>query len=556
MRALDGLEWPYPSRPKQIPQYKNSMCGIWAYVYRTKNTQDFWTNGIKNLIARGPEGVEFKEYDNGMWAFTRLAINGLTKQGMQPFFSPCGTLSWMCNGEIYNSSIIEQTHSMQLKSGSDCECIGPLYDAVEGDPVALARALDGVFAFVLRDAKGVTVVGRDPYGVRPLFWGEDLDGGLFFASERKAIQDFVQQTYVFPPGEVWTVGATIVKRKYHVTPWLKLPLAVDPMPLVRSALEEAVIKRICTTERPIAGLLSGGLDSSLVCAIAQKYLKIYGKPPLQTFSIGLAGSTDIEYAKKAAEFIGSVHTEVIVTADEMFAAIPQVIRDIESYDITTVRASVGNWLVAKYIRENTDCKVVLNGDGSDEVWGSYKYFRKAPSGEAFEAECQRLLDEIHLYDVLRSDRSISSHGLEPRTPFLDKQFVAMAMAVPTQYRRPSGGCAEVTCEKWFLRKAFEGENLLPASVLWRTKEAFSDGVSSTEKSWYQEIQERVAVTDWNDWNDWKNDAKRFSPVPHTAEAYWYRTLFNKYYINVGDCWPYWMPRWSPETTDPSARTLE
>jgi asparagine synthase (glutamine-hydrolysing) len=410
---------------------------------------------------------------------------------------------------------------------------------------------------VLRDEKkGVTVVGRDPYGVRPLFWGEDNYGGIFFASERKAIQEFVQQTYVFPPGEVWTVGATIVKRKYHVTPWLKLPLSVDGMPLVRAALEEAVNKRICTTERPIAGLLSGGLDSSLVCAIAQKYLTIYGKPPLQTFSIGLAGSTDIAYARKAAEFIGSIHTEVIVTADEMFAAIPQVIRDIESYDITTVRASVGNWLVAKYIRENTDCKVVLNGDGSDEIWGSYKYFRKAPTGEAFEAESQRLLDEIHLYDVLRSDRSISSHGLEPRTPFLDKQFVALAMAVPTEYRMFGAGIpSEVTCEKWFLRKAFESSNLLPESVLWRSKEAFSDGVSSTEKSWFQEIQERIPDDATLHWDNWEHDAQRFSPVPHTREAYWYRILFYKYYINVGDCWPYWMPRWSPETTDPSARTL-
>ena len=543
-----------PKRPKNIPICTSSMCGIWAYIYNSKQTQDYWTHGIKHIIARGPEGVEFKDYENGMWAFTRLAINGLTKDGMQPFFSSCGTLSWMCNGEIYNSSILEHTHSMQIKSGSDCECIGQLYDAVEGDTVALARALDGVFAFVLRDEKkGVTVVGRDPYGVRPLFWGEDNDGGIFFASERKAIQEFVQQTYVFPPGEVWTVGATIVKRKYHVTPWLKLPLSVDGMPLVRAALEEAVSKRICTTERPIAGLLSGGLDSSLVCAIAQKYLKIYGKPPLQTFSIGLAGSTDIEYARKAADFIGSVHTEVIVTADEMFAAIPQVIRDIESYDITTVRASVGNWLVAKYIRENTDCKVVLNGDGSDEIWGSYKYFRKAPTGEAFEAECQRLLDEIHLYDVLRSDRSISSHGLEPRTPFLDKQFVALAMAIPTEYRMfGGGGIAEVTCEKWFLRKAFESSNLLPESVLWRTKEAFSDGVSSTEKSWFQEIQERIPEEATV---DWEHDAQRFSPVPHTREAYWYRILFYKYYINVGDCWPYWMPKWSPETTDPSARTL-
>jgi asparagine synthase (glutamine-hydrolysing) len=520
------------------------MCGIWAYLYRSseKRAEAFFTDGIKSLEARGPEGTELVTLDSGRWAFTRLAINGLTSDGMQPFSLPCKTLHWMCNGEIYNSSILEGTYNLTLKSGSDCECIGHVYDAVEGDSVAFARSLDGVFAFVLRDdERGATVVGRDPYGVRPLFWGEDEQGGLFFGSERKSIQSFVIKTFAFPPGEVWTIyDSTIIKEKYHTIPWIKLPLAIDAMPLIKAAFEEAVMKRVCTTERPVAALLSGGLDSSLVCAVAQKTLLTLNKPPLQTFSIGLEGSTDIEYARKAAEHIGSKHTEVIVTADEMFAAIPHVIHDIESYDITTVRASVGNWLVAKYIREHTDCKVVLNGDGSDEVWGSYKYFRRAPSEESFDTECMRLLSEIHIYDVLRSDRSISSHGLEPRTPFLDKQFVALALSVQTQHRMN---------DKWFIRKAFEASNLLPECVLWREKEAFSDGVSSVKKSWYQEIQERVSI------ESWEEDAKRFSPVPHTAEAYYYRTLFEKEYTNVGDLWPYWMPRWSPETTDPSARTL-
>jgi len=513
------------------------MCGIWAYIYRNyeRSNKDF-LSGIKTLHARGPEGTDVRELESGLWAFTRLAINGLTSAGMQPFSLPCG-LYWMCNGEIYNSALLEGTYDMKLTSGSDCECIGHIYDALDGDAVALARSLDGVFALVLRDdEKGVTVVARDPYGVRPLFWGED-NGKLVFGSERKSIQAYVDKTYAFPPGEVWTIYDNhVIKEKYHTIPWIKLPLAIDPLPLIRSAFEEAVLKRVCTTERPIAALLSGGLDSSLVCAVAQRILTQLGRPPLKTFSIGLVGSTDIGYAKKAADYIGSEHTEVIVTADEMFAAIPQVIRDIESYDITTVRASVGNWLVAKYIREHTDCKVVLNGDGSDEVWGSYKYFRRAPSDEAFDKECRRLLEEIHLYDVLRSDRCISSHGLEPRTPFLDKQFVALALSVDTQQRRN---------DKWLMRKAFESCSLLPECVLWREKEAFSDGVSSEEKSWYQEIQERVH-------GEFEGDVL---PKPPSIEARWYRTLFDAEYPTVGDHWPYWMPRWSPETNDPSARTL-
>jgi asparagine synthase (glutamine-hydrolysing) len=519
------------------------MCGIWAYLHRGSANAVKAVNAVKGvslLKARGPESTYLQELPSGIWGFTRLAINGLNDNGMQPFFLLENSMYWMCNGEIYNYAILKQRHGIPPGSGSDCEIIGHMYCSVNEDGVNLARSLDGEFAFLLRDEeRGVTIVARDPYGVRPLFWGEG-ENGLFFGSERKSIQEYVSKTYAFPPGEVWTIyDTTIVKERYHTLPWVKLPLIIDAMPLIRSALEEAVIKRVSNSERPVAALLSGGLDSSLVCAIAHRALMGMHNTPLHTFSIGLEGSTDIEYARKAANYIGSVHTEVIVTADEMFAAIPQVIHDIESYDITTVRASVGNWLVARYIRKNSDCKVVLNGDGSDEVWGSYKYFRKAPL-EEFDPECRRLLGEIHLYDVLRSDRSISSHGLEPRTPFLDQQFVALAFGVQTEDRRN---------DKWFLRKAFAESNLLPDCVLWREKEAFSDGVSSVAKSWYQEIQERVNLTGWEE------DAKRFTPVPHTAEAYWYRTIFEAKYPNVGDLWPYWMPRWSPETTDPSARTL-
>jgi asparagine synthase (glutamine-hydrolysing) len=297
------------------------------------------------------------------------------------------------------------------------------------------------------------------------------------------------------------------------------------------------------------------VDSSLIAALVQRELKRLGKPPLKTFSIGMPGSTDLKYARLVADWIGSDHTEVLTTADHMFNVIPDVICDIESYDTTTVRASVGNWMVAREIKRQTDCKVVFNGDGSDEIFGSYLYFYRAPSDGAFEQESERLLEEISRYDVLRSDRSISSHGLEPRTPFLDKQFVAVARSLPTELRRPT----KERCEKWALRTAFEDEGLLPPEVLWRRKEAFSDGVSCTEKSWYQEIQERIELHGLVE-KDWERKAGRiFSEyeycIPRTKEQFWYRTIYESMYRNTGDYWPFWMPKWSPGTTDPSARTL-
>jgi asparagine synthase (glutamine-hydrolysing) len=321
---------------------------------------------------------------------------------------------------------------------------------------------------------------------------------------------------------------------------------------VSVALTAAVKKRMMM-ERPVAVLLSGGLDSSLVASLVAKELRLAGKPPLKTFSIGMTGSSDLRYAKMVADWIGSDHTEVVVTPKEMFDAISTVIFHIESYDTTTVRASVGNWLVSKAVKELSECKVVFNGDGSDEVWGSYLYFYEAPSAKEYEDDVVRLLNEIHSFDVLRSDRSISSNGLEPRTPFLDKAFVQTVMSVPLKYRMPKRGGL---CEKWLLRKAFDNGETLPPEVLWRRKEAFSDGVSGTEKSWYQNIQEIVADRVPA---DWKSIAMKKYTVntPMTAEMFYYRSCFEGFYgpAHVTTTVPhFWMPKWTG-ATDPSARTL-
>jgi asparagine synthase (glutamine-hydrolysing) len=326
---------------------------------------------------------------------------------------------------------------------------------------------------------------------------------IVFASELKALP--LSQCAIveaFPPGHYAAYDLQTLNRvgyeAYHTVPWIKQPYldtTETAFLILRDALKQSVHKRMMT-ERPIAALLSGGLDSSLIAALVQEDLKIVGAPPLKTFSIGFKGSEDLRCARIVADHIGSDHNEIVMTPKEFFQAIPEVIQAIESYDITTVRASVGNYLVSKAIKQKTDCKVVFNGDGSDEVLGGYMYFYNAPSDEAFEAECGRLLRDIHLFDVLRSDRSISSNGLEARTPFLDKQFVAVALGIATALRRPVKGSQ---CEKWILRKAFSESGLLPEKILWRTKEAFSDGVSSSgsgAKSWYQLCQEYALEELW------------------------------------------------------------
>ena len=311
-------------------------------------------------------------------------------------------------------------------------------------------------------------------------------------------------------------------------------------------MEDAVIKRIDNTERDICCLLSGGLDSSIISAIVARHHP--GK--LHTWSIGLEGSEDLMFAEKVANHIGSTHHNIVCSEREFLDAIPNVIEAIESYDTTTVRASVGNWLVSKYIKENSDAKVIFNGDGSDEVTGGYMYFHLAPDSIEFDKECRRLLCSIHYFDVLRSDRSISDHGLEARTPFLDRKFVQTYLSIDPNLRFHPG---EKQCEKYFLRKTVElfGNNLLPDEVLWRKKEAFSDGVSKQTKSWFEIIQSHVKLINF----DFRDTIS--CNIPTTQEQKYYRYIFNQKFKNKlsQQIIPYfWMPKFC-DATDASARTL-
>lgn len=537
------------------------MCGIWFCLgnFCTPNVISY----VNKIKARGPEGTRINVIARtGTMGFNRLAINGLNNDGMQPF--ECGpvisygnntinSINYMCNGEIYNWAALAKEYNIEVKSQSDCEVLGELYLKNRDNLENFFQLLDGVFAIVIVDLeKNQVVIGRDPYGVRPLYVGD----ARYFSSEIKGLVPLCTNIVPFMPGTYRVYNShtlNLIKNEaYFKIPFLKNPYFDNEAfaaVALRKALEVAVDKRMLT-ERPVACLLSGGLDSSLIASLVAKNLRNLGLPPLKTFCIGMEGSTDAKYARKVAEFIQSDHTEIILTPDDFFDAIPQVIHDIESFDTTSVRASVGNWLVSKYIKEHTDCKVVFNGDGSDELFGSYMYFYNAPNNFDFEHECRRLLKDIHYFDVLRSDRSISSHGLEPRTPFLDRQFTQVALSIATDLRRP---IKNKQCEKYILRKAFDDGLTLPTEVLWRKKEAFSDGVSSLEKSWYEIIQEKVSVPD-----NWMELVKLFTYMPpNTKEMFYYRTIFEQHYRGHENNIPYfWMPKWCEGATDPSARTLK
>jgi len=536
------------------------MCGIWAALKAKGFTTEQALAYIKKLEPRGPEYTAVNDVSGVILGFTRLAINGLTPLGHQPFLQT--KTATVCNGEIYNYKELASRWNLDLPEGtSDCAIIPHL--ASHLPPTELARALDGVFAFAHVNTENNTLlVARDPYGVRPLFEAQYADGSTIWASEIKALPTNYTQIQPFPPG-MWalyniTTGIMLDSCKYHEVPHVKLAAFGSPngLSFAKAAIRESIlsaVKKRLLSDRPIGALLSGGLDSSLIAAIAARELRRHNKK-LHTFSIGMPGSTDLVYAKMVAGFIKSTHHEVVVTPEDFLKAIPQVVHDIESYDITTVRASVGNWLIGKYIKENTDIKVVFNGDGSDEIGGGYLYFYKEPSDEEFEAESERLLRDIHLYDVLRSDRCMAAHGLEARTPFLDKNVVATWRAIDTYYRRPKQSNKEgrgAMMEKFIVREAFVHDHYLPIDVLLRKKEAFSDGVSATTDSWYLKTGEYAKTLDQSQQTYTHNP-------PTTDEARWYRQLFNQ---NYGDkaatLIPYmWLPRWIKGATDPSARTLK
>ena len=538
------------------------MCGIFATLGKSQHSLETLKSASKKGSRRGPEFSIFKQYDNlpVTLGFHRLAINGINDNSNQPL--NIGNVSLICNGEIYNYCELYEEMNIKPTTDSDCEVIIHIYNKYGID--GIMSMIDGVFAFVLIDQTlKKAFVARDPYGVRPLFKLTSGFGYYAFASEMKQLTDLysdkVDTLEQFTPGtyniyDINHVTKELQVKKYSSFPFMSRMEIPYPSEYtiykyigqIAFRLKNAVDKRVQTTDRPIACLLSGGLDSSLITALVAQHYPDRSK--LETYSIGLEGSEDLKYAKMVAEYLGTNHTSIVVSEQEFLDAIPEVIYAIESYDTTTVRASVGNFLVAKYISQHSEAKVVFNGDGSDELSGGYLYFHNCPTSREFDLECKRLLENIHYFDVLRSDRCISYHGLEARTPFLDRSLVEHYLTIPSEIRNHVK-CK--SCEKYIIRSTFANKKILPDEVLWRTKEAFSDGVSSLKKSWYETIQDNLPVI-----SDLENhiNSDLINP-PKTPEQKYYRYLFEKNYSGLGSVIPYfWMPKFV-NAQDSSARTL-
>jgi asparagine synthase (glutamine-hydrolysing) len=529
------------------------MCGINCILNYSNNTK----YDSKKLSARGPDDSQTYTDSKIHMSFYRLSINGLLN-GAQPMHYKQYVL--MCNGEIYNHSELEKIINYTSITGSDCEIILPLFEKFGLEKTC--TLLDGVFAFVIWDTiENKLYIARDRFGVRPLFYGIH-DNQIQISSEIKGITltDDMPSTTVnhFPPGHFATVtnDNNLDIKPYYLYVWneniyLKNNFS-SIVQGIRLFLHKAVEKRMMT-ERPVGCLLSGGLDSSLIAALVRKYLP--QNKQLRTFSIGFEGSPDLVYARKVANFLKSEHHEFLVTPQEFLDHIDEVIQVTETYDITTIRASVGNYLVCKKIKEYNQTQsfenqsiVIFNGDGADEVAGGYLYHRKAPSGLDFHYECVNLLKQIGYFDVLRSDRSCSDNGLEPRTPFLDRDFVNFYMSIPIEYRFDNS-----KQEKYLIREAFREDNLLPSEVLFRKKEAFSDGVSIKEKSWWQIIQEYLEdkVTIPENIIGYPFDSSKLN-----KESYYYYKKYSELYMNQTNVIPhYWLPKWSGNVTNPSARIL-
>jgi len=526
------------------------MCGIFCHISNSSSIDP--KQNFKRIQKRGPDYSILQDINNITLGFHRLAINDLSDEGNQPFSD--NNIYLICNGEIYNHKILKEKYNIQTNSDSDCEVVLYMYQKLGFEKTC--NELDGVFSLIIYDSNiNKIFISRDPYGVRPLFIGYNEHNDIFLSSELKSIHDLTIYTKQFNPGyylEYDLINKTSIHKNYYDYDF-KIDYSQDNLFIlegIRSRLINAVQKRLLS-DRPIGALLSGGLDSSLICGIISKYFKDT-KNPLNTFAIGIKGATDLEYSTKVAKYIGSNHHQVECKEEDFINAIPHVIKTIESYDVTTIRASVGNFLIAKYIKENTDITVVFNGDGSDEVLGGYYYMRNAPSSQDFQKECNKLLREIHFFDGLRSDRSVSSEwSLEARTPFLDKEFVKFFMKINPEFKMYS----KEKIEKYLLRKAFESENIIPNDILWRQKEAFSDGCSSEKRSWHKIIQEHIDnIITYKEFIENK-DKYNFN-TPMTKESYYYRKIFENYYPQKNNVIPhFWLPNWSKEI-DPSARELK
>ncbi|SKA05807.1 asparagine synthase (glutamine-hydrolysing) [Pilibacter termitis] len=522
------------------------MCG---YVFSStdKLSIEKWKEGFNNIQHRGPDDAQFIQEGGMLFGFARLSIMDLSTNGSQPF-QLNGKIA-MCNGEIYNFEELKaflKEKGYEFHSESDCEVLLPLFE--ELGMKAMSRMLDAEFSLVIADTKtGDLYAARDPFGIRPLFYGYTTADPLkiAFASEAKALMPFCQEVHPFPPGHYYANGSFVQFNDIGNTKQM-IELPVEEIAQgIQEKLTRGIIKRL-HADAPMGFLLSGGLDSSLVCAIAQKELPT----PIQTFAIGMESDPiDLKYAKEVADFIKSEHTEVIMTKEDVLGALREVIYHLETYDITTIRASVGMYLICKYIHENTDLKVLLTGEVSDEMFG-YKYTDFAPNAREFQREAQKRVRELYMYDVLRADRCLAAHSLEARVPFADLDFANFVMSINPARKMNVYGQG-----KYLLRKAFENSNILPNSILYREKAAFSDAVGHSLVDYLKEYAEE-RYTD----EDVANAHEKYKyATPFTRESLLYREIFEEFYPNQAH-WvkDFWMPNkeWvGEEVNDPSARVL-
>lgn len=542
------------------------MCGIFFCLQRKNENCTFTIAELVDFFSkikhRGPDYSCREVFDTSasfsnenderipvtvFLGFHRLAITGVSDDA-NTILSQDGVYL-LCNGEIYNYVELIKRYNLTVRTDSDCEVILQFYRSFPERFTDFMAELDGDFAFVLYDyMENKIIASRDRMGVRPLFqlWTK---GCVMFASEAKALPDHAE-VYPFEPGtlieydceigliekQTWYIGSG--KQFYH-TDYNSSQL------IIKQLLVSAVRKRL-HADRPIGFLLSGGLDSSLVAAIAANMMS----GPITTFSIGLPDSSDLKAAKQVATALGSIHHEVNITTDDVLAALPRVIYQNETFDITTTRASIPMYLLAKYIRENTDIKVIFSGEGSDELFGGYLYFHKAPDPCYFQDETHRLLNELYFFDVLRADRTTAAWGLELRVPFLDADLISFVSGIDPTHKMPKNINGK-NMEKAILRNAFADSHYLPNEILYRQKEAFSDGVGYSSVRAIKEHADNVI----NFIPKIKEHSKRIIQATNEAKLYYH--YWCDTFGNSTDLFPphYWMPRWT-NVTDPSATVLE
>ena len=535
------------------------MCGIWAFINNKQKygVTELFDNFMK-LKARGPDLSSFQNYSKVLIGFHRLSIMDLSMVSNQPYviLNNDKTIVFICNGEIYNYKELIKDYDLPIETKSDCMTIPQLYLKLGYDNFLelFNNKIKGEYAFILfefndKNELNHIIVGRDSIGIRPLYWScpTEVNQDVIFTSEIKGCTFYKDTVTEFTPG---TIIKLEFKNNNFVLPVKSINFTtiysitnnkICNEQLLLNQVKNSVINSITRrldSDQPMAFLLSGGVDSSLIAALSSKLLN----KQIKTFCCGMIGGSDLCFAKQVADHIGSDHTEVIFTAEEALNIIDDVIYTIESWDTTTIRASVGQYIVSKYISQNTDAKVVFVGEGPDEVCSSYLFNWYAPNPELIHSSAMEYIKNIHYFDIKRGDRCIARWGLEARVALLDTEFIEAYWNIPSYERYPKTR----GIEKWWLRKAFDDGQLLPDTVLWRKKEAFSDGISSINKSWFEIIQDHIKL--------------KFN----MTEKEYYKFKFIEYFgkLRLEIIPHYWQPKWDKNgntiTTyvDPSARTLD